>query len=145
MNSADGAIVVFWGALYSGPWFQVTAVAWSNVSQHGLNSFFALFELIISRTLPPPALHLLFLIIFLALYLGLAYLTHAVQGWYPYTFLDPAAGHRVAYIFGILAAIIVVFLVVALLIWVRKWVTEKKLRLTGRFRKGEARIIDSGE
>jgi len=94
-----------------------------------MNSAFALFEIIIPRTSTPPFLHLTCIIFILALYLSLAYLTHATQGFYTYSFLDPnkGRGRVVAYVFGILAASIVIFLVVWCLVWVRKWLTEKIL------------------
>lgn len=97
----------------------------SQVSRHGLNSLFALLEIVLPTTNPPPFLHLLFLVIILALYLGLAYLTFATQGFYTYNFLDPANGQgRVAaYCFGNLAAVIIIFIVVWLLIWVRRRLT----------------------
>lgn len=119
-----------------------------QVSQHGLNGLFALFEIIIPRTSPPPPLHLVFLIILLALYLALAYITHATEGFYPYSFLDTSKGSgRVAgYCFGILAAICVIFGVVWGLIWLRDWAT-RKLGFEGRFagprRKGNG--LDAGE
>lgn len=98
----------------------------SQVSRHGLNALFALIELILPATNSPPWLHLVFLIIILALYLALAYLTHATQGFYTYNFLDPAtgSGRVAAYCFGILAAVIVVFVLVWLLIWVRQRFTR---------------------
>lgn len=77
-------------------------------------------------------------IIILALYLGLAYLTHATQGFYTYGFLDlqkNSSGIVAAYIVGILVAAIVIFLIVRYLILLRVWVTEKKLGLTGKFSK----------
>src|SRR5204863_3311230 len=97
-----------------------------------MNSGFALFEIIIPRTSTPPFLHLPCLIFILLLYLSLAYLTHATQGFYTYSFLNPnkGKGRVAAYVFGILAAIIVIFLIVWCLIWVRKWLTEKKLRMS---------------
>ena len=100
-----------------------------------LNSAFALFETIIPRTDPPPLFHLLFLILILALYLALAYITHATQGFYTYDFLDTSKGSgRVAgYAFGILAGICVVFGLVWCLIRLRKWVTEKKWHMEGKF------------
>lgn len=114
--------IVFWTILYDDPWFPVQFDAWSNTSRHGLNSLFALLELLLPATNPPPGLHLLFLIIILALYLALAYLTFATQGFYTYNFLDPTSGRGrvVAYCFGILAAIIVLYIVVWFLIWVRR-------------------------
>lgn len=42
------------------------------------------------------------------------------------------------YILGIAAGIIVVFLIVKGLVWVRKWFTETKLGMTGKFHGGRA-------
>jgi predicted membrane-bound dolichyl-phosphate-mannose-protein mannosyltransferase len=80
-------------------------------------------------------LDLIPIIILLALYLGLAYLTHATQGFYVYPFLDlqkNSSGIVGAYIVGILVAAIIIFLIVRYLIALRVWVTERKLRMTGK-------------
>ncbi len=130
---------VYWGILYSGHWFPREFDAWSNLSQHSLNSVFAFFELVIPRTPRPLWLHLLWLIVILGLYLGLAYITRATKGFYVYGFLNPAtkgSGIVAGYIFGILAACIVVYLLVHGLIALRKWVTEDKLGLDGKFAHG---------
>lgn len=105
-----------------------------QISQHALNSFFAIFEIILPRTSPPPPLHILCLVILLACYLALAYITHATQGWYPYSFLDTSkgSGRVTGYCFGILAAIVIIFGVVWGLIWLRNLVTQK-LGLDGKF------------
>lgn len=128
---------VFWAVLYDGHWFPIVFTAWSNTSQHALNTGFACFEIFLPRTTPPPPLHLLILIILLALYLGLAYLTKATAGFYPYSFLDTSkgSGKVAAYAFGILAAIIVIFGVVWLVIFGRKWLTESRLGMSGKFTK----------
>jgi hypothetical protein len=101
-----------------------------------LNSAYALFEIIFPRTAPLPWLDLVPTVILLALYLGLAYLTHAVDGFYVYGFLDlqkNSSGVVAAYIIGILVAAIIIFLIVRYLIMLRVWVTEKKLGKTGKF------------
>lgn len=75
-------------------------------------------------------------VILLALYLGLAYLTHATEGFYVYDFLDlqeHSSGIVAAYIIGILVGAIIIFLIVRYLIMLRVWVTEKKLGKTGKF------------
>ncbi|KAI9828746.1 MAG: hypothetical protein M1832_001851 [Thelocarpon impressellum] len=134
--------LVFWVILYDGPWFPATFDAWRNVSEHAMNAGFAFFELAIPRTSPPPLLHLLFLIIILALYLGLAYVTYAAQGFYTYSFLDPQESGRarvVAYVFGILAAIVVVYLLVRLLVWLRVLLTERILGMQGKFHGGRSK------
>lgn len=104
-----------------------------QISQHALNTVFALLEILLPRTEPFPVAHLGFLVLILVFYLALAYLTHATQGFYPYDFLDPSTGSgKVAgYCFGILAAVCVIFGVVWVLILARnraarKWGMEGK-------------------
>ncbi|EXJ82458.1 hypothetical protein A1O3_06271 [Capronia epimyces CBS 606.96] len=118
--------LVYWIVLYDGPWFPIVFDGWSNISRHALNSLFALLEIILPATHPPPLLHLVGLIVLLLLYLALAYLTHATQHFYVYDFLDPGngSGKVTAYCFGIAAAIIVVFVVVCLLLWLRERFTR---------------------
>lgn len=108
-----------------------------QTSQHALNTVFAAFEIFLTRTSPPPPAHLPFLVILLALYLALAYLTHATAGFYPYSFLDPSKGRGklAGYILGILVAACVIFGIVWVIIWVRRWLTETKLGKHGKFAK----------
>lgn len=98
-----------------------------QISRHGLNSLAALLEILLPATRPPPAWHIPFYILLLALYLALAYLTHYLQGWYPYTFLDPSRGttRLAVYIIGIFVAACIVLAVAALLVWLRRKVTGK--------------------
>ncbi|KAI4636148.1 uncharacterized protein J4E92_000146 [Alternaria infectoria] len=125
--------IVYW-TLLAGQ-FPTTFALWSNTSQHALNSAYALFEIVIPRTERLPWLDLIPIILLLALYLGLAYLTHATQGFYVYPFLDlqkNSSGLVGAYIVGILVAAIIIFLIVRYLIVLRVFVTEKKLGKTGK-------------
>ncbi|KAI8624067.1 hypothetical protein F5Y19DRAFT_338131 [Xylariaceae sp. FL1651] len=138
--------IVFW-ALLSTPFTLATEYsAWSNISQHALNSVFALLEIVLPRTNPSPWIHLPFLILILALYLALAYLTHATKGFYTYSFLDPGLqGPLVAaYVFGIAIGICIIFAIVWGLVWLRRWVTEKKLGLDGVFAHGRGSGQDQG-
>ena len=127
--------IVYWARLYSGTWFPVVFQAWSNISQHLLNSVFALFEIIIPRTDTPPALHMLWLILVLALYLALAYVVEATKGFYPYDFLDPEKQHAwvAAYVFGIAVGCIILFGFAWGCVWLRRYVTETKLARHGKF------------
>jgi uncharacterized membrane protein len=121
-------------------------ISGSQISLHALNSLFALFEIVIPRTNPPPPLHILILVILLALYLALAYITHATQGWYPYSFLDHkhGGGHLAAYIMGILGAACVIFGVVWAITSARNKLT-KKLGFEGKFAQRRAKAIGSME
>ncbi|KAH8813025.1 hypothetical protein F5884DRAFT_671125 [Xylogone sp. PMI_703] len=126
--------IVYWGVLYSGTWFPTRFPGWSNISQHALNSVFAVFEIVIPRTEPPPWIHLLWLIVILVLYLALAYVTYATKGVYVYDFLDPGHGHRgrtVGYIFSIAVGICVIFAIVKGTFWWRIKVTERGKRKVG--------------
>lgn len=97
-----------------------------------MNSLTALLEIILPSTNPPPFLHIVFLVIILALYLALAYLTDATQGWYTYNFLDTQGGRKsgkvAAVIFVILAAALVLFLIVWSVIWLRRKLTGGKVK-----------------
>jgi uncharacterized membrane protein len=76
------------------------------------------------------------------MYLALAYLTHATQGFYVYNFLDyqdvGGRGIVAGYIFGILVGIIIIFCLVWCIIWVRRWLTETKLGMDGKFARQPA-------
>jgi len=80
--------VVFWALLSKGA-LRSQFSTWSNILEHALNSVFALSEVVLSRTKPSPWINLIVVIILLALYLALAEITYATQGWYVYQFLDP--------------------------------------------------------
>lgn len=123
--------IVFWSILFSGTWFTKVFDAWQNISQHGLNSLYALLEILLTTTRPHPLLNLAFVLLFLALYVGVAYLTHYTEGWYTYSFLDPStrgSSWVAIYCFGILAAILLIFAISALLIWVRRKLTRGKVK-----------------
>jgi hypothetical protein len=136
---------VYWVLLSPGR-FPSPFALWSNTSQHGLNSAYALFEIIFPRTAPLPWLDIVPIVVLLALYLGLAYLTYSTDGFYVYDFLDlqkHSSGIVAAYIIGILVGAIVIFLIVRYLIVLRVWVTEKKLGKTGKFSsRGPRPVVD---
>ncbi|KAI0909213.1 hypothetical protein F4823DRAFT_448850 [Ustulina deusta] len=135
-------VIVFWALLSSPTTLSTQYSAWSNISQHALNSVFAFLEIALPRTRPSPWSHLPFLIFLLALYLALAYLTHATKGFYTYSFLDPSKQGALvaAYVFGIAIAICIIFAVVWALVWLRRWVTEEKLGLDGVFAHAGVRM-----
>ncbi|KAJ8066193.1 hypothetical protein OCU04_005279 [Sclerotinia nivalis] len=141
--------IVYWGVIFRGivpsGWFPERFTAWSNVSEHGLNSLFALFEILLTRTAPPPWIHLFWLIVILACYLGLAYVTVATKHQYVYSFLDPQVsrnGMVAAYVFGIAVGICVIFCVVKGLVGLRKWITEVKMGWMGEFYRGGVEVRD---
>ncbi|KAJ7659138.1 hypothetical protein DFH06DRAFT_1130698 [Mycena polygramma] len=128
--------IVFWATQFTPDKFDTSVNAWSNVSHHALNSAFALFEILFSRTAHPPWIHGPLVVLLLGGYACIAYITHATQGFYPYGFLNPAQKSR-----GALAGIIIgmgalgaaTFGVACLLIWLRFHITENVLRWRGKF------------
>jgi hypothetical protein len=127
-------LVVYWALIYIG--FNDQFEWYKNISEHALNSVFALFEIFIPRTQATPKLHAVPLVIILALYLALAYVTLASNHFYVYSFLDPAKQSRgvvAGYIIGILVGCLIVFFIVHFVIKLRRWVTEDKMHKTGKF------------
>ncbi|KAG5917897.1 hypothetical protein E4U42_007075 [Claviceps africana] len=128
---------VYWALLYKGRWFALEFDAWHNVSQHALNSAFALFEIVFSRVDVPPWVHLLWLLAIALGYLAVAFLTLATQGWYTYSFLDHdvlgGRGYVAAYVAGVAVGVVLIFVVVRGLIWLRRWVTEVKLGMGAQY------------
>jgi len=116
--------------------FNNTYDVWSNVSQHALNSVFALFEITIPRTDPLPFFHAVAIVVILGLYLGVAYITYGDDHFYVYDFLniqEHGNGIVAGYIIGILVGAIVLFLIIRYLILLRKWITESKMGKLGKF------------
>ncbi|KAF2123005.1 hypothetical protein BDV96DRAFT_481665 [Lophiotrema nucula] len=118
--------VVFWGTMYSGPWSALGRFEqWINLSVHGLNSLFAITEIILPATKRAPWSHLSVLLVVLSLYLGLAYLTRWTGGFYVYEWMNPAHGwvsivvHIVCYTGGI----VTIFFLVQGAIWARAYLT----------------------
>ncbi|KAH7908137.1 hypothetical protein BJ138DRAFT_1013387 [Hygrophoropsis aurantiaca] len=118
---------VFWALLASPSTFATRYSAWSNISEHAMNSLFALFEIFLTNVGPSPWSHLVPVFILLVCYLGVAYITHATQGIYTYGFLDPAKEHGLlaAYIVGIAVGYCVVFIIVRSICLFRWWLVAR--------------------
>ncbi|KAJ7282446.1 hypothetical protein C8J57DRAFT_45356 [Mycena rebaudengoi] len=106
--------VVYWALLASPEVFRKRFSAYENLSMHAINSLFALFELFLTNAPPAPLINVIPCVLMLAAYLGIAYITHATQGFYPYPFLDPQVQHGflAVYIVLIAAGEVLVFFVV---------------------------------
>lgn len=127
---------VYWGLIYPGVWFAHVYDAWSNTSEHALNSVFALFEIVVPRTPAPLWIHAWWIVFVLALYLSLAYVTYYTKGFYTYSFLDiqtQGSGITAAYICGIAVGSVIVFSIVKGVIHLRLWATERKGGFEGKF------------
>ncbi|KIK53831.1 hypothetical protein GYMLUDRAFT_232565 [Collybiopsis luxurians FD-317 M1] len=120
--------IVFWALLASPSVFATPFSAWSNISIHALNTAWSLFEMVGTNSPPPRWLMIPLIIIILALYLGLAYITYATQGFYTYSFLDPSEGkaHLAGYIIGIAVAGCIVFTLAKTIMWTRAKVAPSK-------------------
>lgn len=124
--------IVFWALLSDSSTFATTFNAWSDISVHALNTVFALFEIGFTNSPPVPWLTLPFCVLILVAYLGVAYITHATQGFYTYPFLDPTLqGPKLAaYIIGILLAEIIIFCLVKVVeTWRERWAVNRGLVL----------------
>ncbi|PPQ71918.1 hypothetical protein CVT24_008059 [Panaeolus cyanescens] len=120
--------IVFWILLASSETFATTFSSWSNISKHALNAVFALFEIIFTNIAQAPWIDLPVTIVILAMYLGLAYLTKATQGFYH---PKKQGAKLAAYIIGILVGHIIVFVVVFGAIKLRERLTKGKGETSG--------------
>jgi hypothetical protein len=120
--------IVFWTLLSSRDTFKTPFSSWSNLSQHALNTAFALFEVVLTRAGPSPWSHLIFLVVILGGYLGIAYITHATEGFYTYAFLNPQKEHGLlaAYIVGIAVAECIIFALVWGICCLRERITRTR-------------------
>ncbi|KAG1736686.1 uncharacterized protein EDB91DRAFT_502038 [Suillus paluster] len=130
--------VVFWAILASSSTFSTRYSAWSNVSQHAMNSIFVLFEILLTNAGPSPWSHIIPCFVPLACYLGVAYITHATQGFYTYSFLDPSTEHGLlaAYIIGIAVGYCVVFAIV-------RGICTLRCRVVSRYRRDSSEQVPS--
>ncbi|KAJ5124069.1 uncharacterized protein N7515_007894 [Penicillium bovifimosum] len=127
--------IVFWVLLFSPPWYGETFLGWQNISQHALNSLYALLEIILPTTAPHPFIAIPLLLLILLLYLCIAYITHHTEGFYPYSFLDigrHGSGIVTGYCFGVLAAVLVIFFITWALIYLRRRLTHGKIKRSRR-------------
>lgn len=81
--------IVFWTVLGGSNALTYPFAVWNNISEHALNSAFALFEIFMTSTNPTGWNKLLVIIIVLALYLAETYVFYAASGGYVYPFLNP--------------------------------------------------------
>ncbi|KAK2464917.1 hypothetical protein APHAL10511_002993 [Amanita phalloides] len=128
--------IVYW-AILSGPsTFETKFGSWSNISMHALNTVFALFEIVLTDVPPVPWIYLPLCLVILAGYLGIAYITHDAQGFYPYSFLDPkhhGAGVLAGYIIGIAIGECIVYAIVHVAIRLRRWMVRRYAPLSGNY------------
>ena len=131
--------IVFWAIMYSGPWPTGRYEQWLNLSVHGLNSLFALIEIIIPATKRPPVSHLAVVLLIMSLYLGLAYLTKATQGFYVYEWMNPDHGKVsiVLHVLGYAGGICMIFVLVSLAFWGRVWIFSTRCAEVGNMEKGQ--------
>lgn len=126
--------IVFWGTMNSG-WPAGRFEQWINLSVHGLNSVFAIVEIVLPATDAPPFMHLSVVLLVLAVYLGLAYLTKYTQGFYVYEWMNPAHGNAsiILHVLGYALGMIVIFFLVS-----------GAIRLRGMLAKRLSESKDSG-
>ncbi|KAF2854991.1 hypothetical protein T440DRAFT_504498 [Plenodomus tracheiphilus IPT5] len=118
--------LVFWATMNSG-WPAGRFEQWINLSVHGLNSVFAITEIVVPATDPLPWSHLSVVLLVLSGYLGLAYLTRATQGFYVYEWMNPAHGVAsiVLHVVGYAGSMIALFVVVRYAVVVRNMLARR--------------------
>ncbi|KZO97871.1 hypothetical protein CALVIDRAFT_597332 [Calocera viscosa TUFC12733] len=141
-------LIVVWAILYNPKTYWATTYSsWEEVSVHMINAVLAMFEVIFSNIAPMPWWHMLFIVIGLALYLGVAYITRASQGFYTYSFLNPATekAKLAGYIIGIGIGGCLVFILIRYIIVLRVWLTRGRRERTGEVAGHVKQVDDGGE
>ncbi|KAH8829485.1 hypothetical protein DL96DRAFT_1814695 [Flagelloscypha sp. PMI_526] len=124
--------VTYWTILVTPEKLDNTEKVWKNVSVHVCNSVYVVFEIFLTNIPPPPWLHLFAPLACLSMYLGVAYITHATQGFYTYPFLDPTHPKKLAiFIPCIGAATIIAFIFVKYIITYRRHLVRGSSREWG--------------
>ncbi|KAF9552791.1 hypothetical protein CPC08DRAFT_714313 [Agrocybe pediades] len=142
--------IVFWSILASPDVFKTRFSSFSNISVHALNSLFALIEIFLTNSPPPPWAAMPLLVLILGAYLGVAYITKAAQGFYVYPFLNPSVQHGklAAYIVGIAVAECIIFVIVRyVIVFRRRWAMNhnRVLRSDDSIIRGSAGINGQDE
>ncbi|KAI9503730.1 hypothetical protein BX070DRAFT_224433 [Coemansia spiralis] len=109
---------LFWSLIYSPDNYTTQELKWTTASVHATNSVCVIVDMVIgSMVFSPHWSHPLLLCIVVTLYLALAYINYAVNGWFVYSFLDykKHKAMEAAIIFGLLAGFLVVYYVVYVL------------------------------
>ncbi|OAT08914.1 hypothetical protein BDBG_04509 [Blastomyces gilchristii SLH14081] len=131
-------VAIYWSLLYKAGSVQSQLWVWGNISKHVLPAIFAVFEIVFSTAPPPPLLHLPFLILLLLLYLGVAYITHAAEGFWVYPFLNPGPnGSRIANVVKYLCIVVAALLITFAVVWGASWVRRRLVGLKTKWAKGD--------
>lgn len=139
--------IVFWGTMNSG-WPAGRFEQWINISVHGLNSVFAITEIVLPATAPPPITHLSVVLLVLSVYLGLAYLTRYTQGFYVYEWMNPAHGNVsvILHVLGYAGGMITIFFIVRYAIVIRNILAKKlEARQSDDLRDKAMRLDDASD
>lgn len=113
-----------------------------------MNAVFASVELVLPRTDPLPWVHAIWVLLFLALYFALAYLTFATQHFFVYSFFDSSRigrGSIVKWVFVVAAMTVAIFLAVKSVIWIRRLVTESFLGISRKSSPRNETGVRSGD
>ncbi|KAJ2498078.1 hypothetical protein GGH96_004621 [Coemansia sp. RSA 1972] len=106
---------VFWAVLYNADKYVGREHRWLNASVHAANLGCILVDVVAgSMVLSPHWIHPAILAFVVALYLALAYLNKAINGWFTYNFIDYDQHHWMVLVFaiGILAAVVLIYYIV---------------------------------
>lgn len=127
--------IVFWTLLSGDGVYEDAYSTWGNLTKHALNLAFTQLDVtILGRAPMCPWWHMLFVVFIIACYVGVAYITYADQGFYPYDFLNQGengTGIVAAYVVGIGVGTVISFLIGDFLIFLREWIAARIQRSGG--------------
>ncbi|CAK5278942.1 unnamed protein product [Mycena citricolor] len=142
--------VVFWGVISNGHTFDSSYDTWSAISVHLLNSVFALFEIFFTNTPRSEWIFLPLGLLLLAMYVGIVYITHTVEGFYAYKFMAPNGKplSLALHILAVGAAYVVCFVVVYGFVAGRQWLVARSRSASDQnstLQRAESDLSEMGE
>ncbi|GAA5817183.1 hypothetical protein MFLAVUS_010725 [Mucor flavus] len=132
--------VVYWSLLSKGAGGMSPRESWLNVSVHGVSFFLMIFDVIFNR-MKAPLRMIIFVLFTVLVYMCLAFVVHATQGYWVYPFLNWEQGPKAAIWYVAVAAIVIVsYLLQVLIHFLRDFVARKmgKSESSQRVEDGEA-------
>lgn len=121
--------VIYWVVLSGGGSYATTYSSWANLTKHAFNLLLTQLDVaILGRSPMAPWWHLLLVVILIACYVGVAYITRADQGFYPYPFLnveENGSGLVGGFCVGIGVGTVISFMIGQFVVWLRELVAAK--------------------
>ncbi|RCH78806.1 hypothetical protein CU098_004850, partial [Rhizopus stolonifer] len=134
--------VVYWSLLYGSSTANTTVTVWLNVSVHAVSFFLMIFDVIMNR-MKTPIRMVVFPLITIILFMFLAFIVYACNGYWIYGFLDWSQGGKAALWYILVGIICVVgYFFQCLIHWFRDFIARKSGRAVSQEELNDTNEVD---